>query len=106
MKATMSRNVTPSFIKDNLQPTTSLIEIKDHTINRKFNLFLLLCFEGKKVSQPTVPCLSGRNIHANGIWTQAAFTGFGLQALSLVLKDTVTNQPLDVSLLINQTKSL
>ena len=65
MKATMSRNVTPSFIKDNLQPTTSLIEIKDHTINWKFNLFLLLCFEGKKVSQPTVPCLSGRNIHAN-----------------------------------------
>ena len=27
---------------------------------------LLLCFEGKKVSQPTVPCLLGRNIQVNG----------------------------------------
>ena len=66
---------------------------------------LLLCFEGKKVSQPTVPCLLGRNIQVE-IWTLAAFTGFSVQALLLVSKDTVTNEPSDVGLPIDQIKSL
>ena len=86
MKATVSRNVTPSFIKYSMQPTTSLIEIKDHTINWKFILMLLLCFEGKKMSQPTVPCLLSRNIQVNGdldasgvYWIQCAGSLASLQ---------------------------
>lgn len=47
---------------------------------------LLLCFEGKKMSQPTVPCLLSRNIQVNGdldasgvYWIQCAGSLASLQ---------------------------